>query len=235
MNERAALERQRKHANPDYLLTSILRCNTCGDALYGHQQAFRRGRRVRMYRHATRRSIARLEAPACPFVHRYLKADPLETAALDATRVMLSSDEALRLARKELARLRKNAGAAYHVEALRHAESALGTTMRAAAEANARAARATTAMERRIHDETMRTLAAEADVQTTRVANLRSEAQRIAEAEARLPVMHEHLKSLQHLFALGSLAERKVVVAAVVDSMRVDYDANSVEVRVRAG
>ena len=187
-----------------------------------------------MYRHSPPRSLARRDGLACPFVNRYLAAEPLEAGALEATRLLLSSDEAQQLARQEITRLRDNAGTEQYTSALRDGEAALATTIRAALEANSRAARAATDMERRIHGDTMRELAAEAETLTVRVEGLRSDAARITDAEARLPAMEERLASMNELFAMGSPAERKGVVAAVVESMRVDFEANAVEVRVRA-
>jgi|GEM_PF-4382470 hypothetical protein len=230
--ERLALARHQKPSGTRYLLTSILRCSTCNTGLFGHRQAPRGGERVRMYRHPVPR--AQGDTVPCPHANRYLHAEPLETAALTATRLLLSSDEAQRLARQELARLRENAGAAHHATALRETEAALGAAKRAAAEANVRAARAATEMERQIHDATMLTLAAEAQALTTRVEALRMDAVRIADAEARLPAMEARLTELQHSFERCSSDERKVIVATVIDSMRVDFAANHVEVRVRA-
>ncbi len=232
INERVALARRQKPKGSRYLLTSILRCSLCNTAVYGHRQATRRGDRVRMYRHPI--TSSRYADAPCPHEHRYVHAEPLEAAALEATRVLLSSEEAQELARAELQRLKQNVGAVHHATALREAESALGTVKRAATEANARAARAVTDMERQIHGDTMLQFAAEAQALTQRVEALRSDAVRIAEAEGRLPAMEARLAELRASFDHCSPDERKVIVATVIESVRVDFAAHHAEIRVRA-
>lgn len=153
---------------------------------------------------------------------------------MEATRIVLSGEEALRIARDEFMRLRENTSGTAHAAALREAEVNMARARSAAAEANIRAARAVTTVERQIHDETMRTLVAEVEALSKRTDALRAEAERIAEAEARLPQMEERMRSLVDTFASGTPEGRKSVVAAVVDSMLVNYDDNSVEVRVLA-
>jgi hypothetical protein len=188
---------------------------------------------MRMYRHTQPRTNKQRESPPCAFANRYVRAEPLETAALVATRQMLSSEHVIQLAREELTRLRQNAGTEHHATALREAETALSLSVRAASEANLRAARATTDVERQIHDATMRELLLESETLTVRVHALRSDAERIAAAEKRLPAMEARLGDLRTAFDSRSMEEQKGVVAAVVESMRVDFNANAVEVRVR--
>ncbi len=234
MDGRAEVERQRKRSSPAYLLTSILRCAACGNALSGHRQALRGGVRVRMYRHCPARSRAGRAEPPCPHVNRYVPAEPLEAAALQATRIMLNSDEALRVARVELTRLSENTGSAAHHSALEESEAKFAAAMRAAAEANVRAARATSEIEQQIHDETVRALACEAEVLKTRVKALRAEQACIAEVEARLPAMEKRMASLVETFEAGTPDGQKTVVAAVVETMLVCFVENAVEIRVLA-
>ena len=232
LDERVALARRQRPTESRYLLTSILRCSTCNTGIYGHRQATRRGDRVLMYRHPM--TSARDGGAPCPHVNRYVHAEPLEAAALEATRMLLCSEEAQRLARAELQRLRQNAGAAHHATALRESQLALGEAKRAAIEANARAARAVTDMERQIHDDTMVQFAAEAQKLTLRVEALRMDAVRIAEAESRLPAMEARLAELRGSFEHCSSDERKVIVATVIESVRINFAENQAEIRVRA-
>lgn len=234
IDERLTLQRQRRRSGPRYLLTTLLRCSACNAPLHGHRQATRAGQRVRMYRHPAASRRGQPDGVRCPHANRYLHADRLEQAALEATRRMLASDEAQRVASEELARLRQNAGAEQHATALRAAETALHAATRAATEANVRAAHATSEMERQVHDATMLQLASDAQTLTQRVQSLRMDAERIADAAARLPAMEARLAELRTSFEDRSLEQRKVVVAAVVESMRVNFAANTVDIRVRA-
>ena len=117
--------------------------------------------------------------------------------------------------------------------ALKQSEGDLAGALRAAKEANLRAAKARTAQEREIHDATMQELATEAERLHVRVASLRAETGRIAEVEARLPQMRARRISLSETLARGSADARKNAVGLAVQSMRVDFAANHVELRVR--
>lgn len=233
MDARMAPETMRKAASARFLLTGVIRCATCGDALYGHRQPERRGQREHMYRHTQeRRRSQRGQAP-CPHANRYIAAAPIEAVALEATNQLLDGDAAERLAQQELARLRANVSGAHQTAALERAESALKETLRAAKDANTRAARATSPRERMIHDETLTELMAEAEVLTARVDGLRAEATRIADMEAKIPKMREHRNALSAALAAGDAEQRKRAVSSAVESVRVDFASHQVEVRVR--
>ena len=234
MDARIASESMRKASTARYLLTGLVRCASCGDAMVGHRQGERKGRRVHSYRHNQQLRAAQRAQPQCPHVDRYLRAEPLEAAALAAMHQVLSSDEAEQLVSAELLQLRESAGAAHHAAALEQAEAALLVARRAAKAANVRAAHAVTPEERTIHDETMRELAAESQKLVGRVDALRAEAGRLAEVEARLPRMQERRGALSDAVERGTAEERKRAVATVVLSLRVDFIANTVELRVRA-
>ena len=234
MNARMATDTMRKASTTRFLLTGVIRCATCGDSLYGHRQPERNGGREHMYRHAQSLRTRHTDQPPCPHVNRYIQAAPLEAAALDATHRLLDSDAAERLAREELAKLRRSVGIESYTAALKQAEKDLEGTLRAAKAANLRAAKARSAQEREIHDATMQELATEAEALRARIAGLRAETVRIVEVEGRLPQLRARRIALSDALARGSAEDRKHAVGLAVHSMRVDFAANHVDVRVRA-
>ncbi len=237
LDSRAAVAQQAKASHPRYLLTRLLTCSYCGSNLFGHRQIRRvkTNARVTAYRHHPLRSKGAVASgESCPFVNRYVRAEPLEEAALEATARFLESGEIVAIARATLREMERSEKETSAVESMDEAEARFKRAESAALEANIRAARAASLAEKAIHDATMKLMIKDMDDAQTHMQHLREKAADLAKALERIPKLEAELAILRNTFREGSPEAKKRVVAAVIERMDIDLSTDTVTIRVRA-
>lgn len=230
LDGRQELAQKRRASRPEYLLSGLVRCAGCSSRLHGHTTPRPTGG-VRMYRHDPPRSR---HAPACPHANRYLRAQPLEDAALGVTRDCLDDEVLTRLAREELDRKAGELGSPSRTGEIDAERTIIARLERAAAAGSRRELEAESAAEREVYAATVRQVSAELTAARTRLAVLESGEATLAAAVERLPKLAERVLELRAVLARNTPKERKQVVAALLDAVMVDFANERAEVRVRA-
>ena len=223
------LAQKRRASRPEYLLTGMVRCAGCGARLHGHTGPRSRDG-LRMYRHEPPR---RKGASECAHANRYLRAQPLEDAALEVTQRCLDDDVLTRLAQQELERKAGELESTSRADEIATARKNVARLERAAAAGSRRELEAETAAEREVYAATVREVSAELAAGRTRLAALESAEASLAAAAERLPKISERVVELRAVLAGNTPEERKRVVAALLDGIIVDFGEGRVEIRVR--
>lgn len=221
--------RKRRASRPEYLLTGLLVCAGCGSRLHGHTNPRSRGS-VRMYRHEPAR---RTDAPDCESANRYLRAEPLEEGALGVVERCLDDEVLARLAREELERKAEELASPSRTREIAAEQKNIARLERAAAAGSRRELEAETDAEREVYAATVREVSAELTAARARLAALETADATLAAATDRLPKVAERVLELRAVLAENTPAERKRVVAALIEAIRVDFSSGRIDIRVR--
>lgn len=224
------MSRKRRASRPEFLLTGILRCAGCSARLHGHTNPRTKGS-VRMYRHEPPR---RKDAVECEHANRYLQAHPLEESALLITQRCLEDDVLTQLAREEIERKADELECPSRAGEIAAARKAISRLERAAATGSRRELEAETEEEREVYAATVREVSAELAAARMRLAAMESAEATLAATVERLPRITDKVLELREVLANNTPKERKRVVAALVETIRVDFGAGRTEMRVRA-
>lgn len=224
------MEHKRRASRPEYLLPGILRCAACGGRLHGHTQPQSKGR-VRMYRHDPPRGK---NASPCEHANRYLRAQPLEDAALGVTQRCLDDDVLTRLARAEIERQEGELQSPSRAREITAERNKIAKLERTAATGARKELEAETEAEGAVYAATVREVSAELAAARTRLASLESAEAMLGAAAERLPRIADKVADLRAVLSGNTPQERKRVVAALIEAMLVDFSAERVEIRVRA-
>ena len=153
--------------------------------------------------------------------------------ALAVTERCLGDEVLTRLAQEEIARKADELESTSRADEIATERRNIARLERAAAAGSRRELEAETDEERKVYAETVREVSAELKAARTRLAALESAEATLAAAADRLPRITERVVELREVLAGNTEKERKRVVAAMLESVVVDFASGRVEVRVR--
>jgi hypothetical protein len=224
------VQRRRRAASPDYLLTGLVHCSDCDGGWYGHTSTVTAKSRRRYYRHTDLES----DGPRCSGENRYLRAEAIEDQVLAEVARVLSSGTLHELTRQAIA--------------TRLAEAESRDHAREEAAVVKRLARYEQALSRAIDQQMLadteaasRAFASKVQQYARQVDQLRSELSELQSERLRVEALGDQTSALlarsDDLLALlesGAAADRKEVVAAVIHGIRISPDVSQAELAVRA-
>lgn len=227
----AAQQVAHRASKPEFLLTGLVRCGTCGRALTGHTSArVKDGQRVRYYRHLPVRRHGEMK---CPYAERYIAADALEGPATNTVAQTLESGVLVTLVRQELERLLADQSSADREQETKTAEESVARVTRSLDQATRGASAASTDEERASYQREAQRLGRELALFRERVKQLAAAGEQLRSAETRLADVQQWVERLRPKFEAGTSSDRKRVVAAILEALRVDFGVNAIELRVR--
>jgi hypothetical protein len=234
---RLAAERSRtanrRVGQPMFLLAGMLSCAECGRPLHGHGGARLKGRRY--YRHELpTRPTSRRRASACSAANRYVRVESLEESVLASARVLLEDDRLVPLAEAEVARRLGDEGTAARRREIAHVETALAERVESMARAADAAARAKHPKAREQHEAAVERIAAEIEADEKRLRELGAELEALEKARARAPNAIRRLADARAAFDTAETDRRREVLRELFAALRVDFEANTLELRARA-
>lgn len=222
----------RRPSNPAYLLTGLLRCQTCGATFTGFTKAVS-GRRY--YRHHQHGSTERREhVLACPGRARYVDADALEAAVLDVFHQALADERLAQLAEAEVNQHLERGGSDDRQEQIRLATDAVQALERQHRNAGRMVVEATEDAEMWMYNELQREVAAKLVAKRAELDALRGELELAERAREKLGESRTDRLQLRHAFAAATPDERKRLVRQVVERVLVDGVNHGAELVVRA-
>lgn len=215
----------------EFSVSSVLRCTSCGGALYGFTKKNRLAGEVRYYRHdSTQRHP---QKKMCAHGNRYLRADEVEPVVDGIVKQVLSDGSLLERANTELrARLSASEEQArgQELDALRKTRAGVAARKKQAARDSVDSSSATA---RATFHEVVEELSREQDQLDARI-------RAADEAQALRSRVREKLDSTLAGYAdcyerylSHDAAKRKAVVREICESILVDLDARALELRVR--
>lgn len=214
--------RRSRASRPDYLLTGLLRCASCGAPLHGFTKRRSRGYR-RYYRHDCKgRAEIRPQVLACEAKNRYVLAEELESAVRTTFEHVLSDGRIADLTRQELARHFEQGHSEERQARLREARSAAEAVEREYLQAGRRAARAKTDVEQAMFDQVVAEIEGGLRVLKLEVEALEQELVHATRAQERVPLSLSACEDLIAALERASPAERKRLLAEVVEQVRLD-------------
>lgn len=227
----AAKQVTRRASRPEYLLTGLARCSACGQVLTGHTSTrVKHGQRVRYYRHLPARKHG---APACPHAERYIAATALEGPAADTVTQTLESETLVKLVKQELKRLLADHGAAEREREAKTVRRTADRLTHALNHATRFASVASTDVERASYRRQAEQFGRELEAAQVRLQQLEAAGAQLRGVEERLADVQRWADDLRPQFHAGRPGDRKRIVAALLDSLQVDFAADALEVRVR--
>lgn len=222
----------RSRTEGTFLLTGAVRCAQCGLGFHGHATVPPQ-KRYLYYTH-----FQPGEAPDrvhdCPHIKRRVRAEPLNDAALNITRSVLTSDVVREAVAAEFERKRTQIGASATRNDIRRIEQEARSHDRAADQASENAMRATSESARRRHEALCESESALADQARARLRAAEARLERVARAEAVLLQMPT-ATLLQATFDAMTRAEQKQLILAVIRQATVDLTKGTVTYEVIVG
>lgn len=231
LNGNVVTQRKRRASTPAYLLTGLVVCESCGELFSGHTSPREvEGERRRYYRHFISR---RQDAAPCRFSQRYIPALALEQVALDVVSHSLSEGTLVKMVKEEVARSLADTSAVARETEAAGLRKLIGRLTRGLDNATGLASMADTDAERQSFTEQAKRFGQELMAARAHLAQIESTSEQLRKIEGKLLDVERWVERFQPLFETGAASDRKRVVAAVVEAVRLNLDTDAVEIRVR--
>lgn len=219
---------RRRAVSPDYLLSGLVRCASCGEGFHGHTRPKRTdGSRLRYYRHDAR------GLEDCPGRKRNFNADALEGAVTGAVRNILDMPDLQELTRAAIEDRIGHVRSGDMGTLLEAMDSEIRKLDAAADQASENAALAAVSEDRERHLRTSARL-------SERAASLRQEREKMDREERLLREAAEGLRATQEtrrppseIWSDGDLNTRREVLASLVERIDLDPDKARADIVVR--
>jgi hypothetical protein len=232
LDDNGSLATQRRANKSEFPLSGILKCAACGAVLYGFTSTKQQGNRRRYYRHTLPWRAGTNDA--CPNRNRYVRADSVEPVADDTVNTLLRDDALNALASQELNRRLDDASEQRRTQTLDRLVSEAQELKRASTQAGINQAKARNETEREIHDGVVHRLSEELRALTSRINDLQSEHETIKRVRAKVEQNIAKQVRLNDEYQSCDPTIRKRVVRLLIESIILEFDAEDVEIRIRA-
>lgn len=221
----------RRASKPEFPLSGLLRCMHCGGYISGFQPP---NAKHRYYRHQPLRARRGVMPEPCPHQQRYLRTERIEPAMEQVVATLLSEDSLNALALEELDRRLDDQTTQRRIQELARLRRDHAATEANAIKAAANEASATTERQRAIYAAAVSRMVEELMSLERRIADLEAETQAVEQARELVQRNLVRQLRLTEEFASAEPEVRKRAMRMLVEVIRVDFDADDVEVRVRA-
>lgn len=225
----------RRASQGEFVLSGVLRCGHCEQSYSGHRRPpHRAGQPVsRYYRHHTPASP---HLPRCTHKVAYVRAETLESAVLALVDQVLLDPALADHVQQEVTRLTSQAETTARVSDAAALRTTLAKQQQALDNVNYRLSMPGTepadiASLQRVKEQ----LAREVGATERELKAIDAEAERLAHVQAAQPARSAERLALRARFEAATLAERKRILAMIVERIVIDAVTGRVEVRARAG
>lgn len=236
------VQQRRMFSRPEFLLTGLLKCASCGRAVHGFTHRGNRHGRYRMYRHGQATSHApeqqagvpaKSRKPQCPYANVYIRAEPVEQQILALVRSLLGDGHLLTLAGEQLALLRgeRLEDRSSEIVACEQDLAELRAQLREAARLQHVASAKGNEVLASVHEEAAVELSKRVQELVRTLDLLRDEEARFRQAEGHLPKLAPAITSLVELFDAGVVSP-KDVLRSLLEKIELDLETRMARAHV---
>lgn len=233
--------RHRRAVAPGFLLTSLLKCARCGAPVFGFRQSLTQssgaGPRRIYYRHGTLNRHGDRhpgQRGTCTDHNCYVRAEAVDAAVLSCIDSVLQNDRLAELALVEVERRLGDEGADQRASDLTRARENLQHLTESLGRASYAAVHDRTAPEREAASKIKATLGEQVEAAEKQVAALEAEVQSLQQARTRVAKAAAQHANVRAAFADSSPEARQKAVRMIVEGVRVDFDAQQIDISLRA-
>jgi DNA invertase Pin-like site-specific DNA recombinase len=217
----------RRAASPDFLLSGLIKCATCGANFHGASSTRKYVNRRRYYRHEQRRG----SDAACTTQRRYLLTEEIEPQIVELLRGWLRDGHLLEIMRSEVTRLEKCDHEEKRRTELNHHEAEIARLTRSQVDAVRREVESTSATQALAYRHVAGELAGKIEAHKHAVGKLQGREETARAAAYRLTQAQNWLKPLD-IFELADAEEQRRIVRALIRRITVSLDLDTCEVIV---